>query len=73
MSGRTPIGPAPFIAPTSGDLDQRLAIMAAALSRKADATSEPTYSALLLRAPDGSTWKLSVSSAGALTTTQVVR
>jgi hypothetical protein len=73
MSGRTPIGPAPFIAPTSGDIDQRLALMASMMSRKANMTDQPTYAAVLLIAPDGSTWKLTVNATGALSTAQVVR
>jgi hypothetical protein len=64
---------APFIAPYSGDPDQRLAIIADALSRKADQTSEPAYNAVLLRSPDGSTWRVTVSAAGVLTTAQVTR
>lgn len=65
--------PAPFIAPYSGDADQRLALIADALSRKADATSIPTYSAVMLIASDGSTWRLSVDATGALSTSAVPR
>jgi hypothetical protein len=65
--------PAPFIAPFAGDLDQRLSIMAAAMSRKADMSDEPVYNAVQLIAPDGSTWKLTVSATGVLTTTAVPR
>jgi hypothetical protein len=64
---------APFIAPYSGDLDQRLALLADALSRKADTTSIPTYSAVMLIAPDGSAWRLSVDATGALSTAAVPR
>ena len=47
--------------------------LADAISRKADLTSIPTYSAVMLIAPDGSTWNVSVDSAGALVTAQVPR
>jgi hypothetical protein len=65
--------PAPFVAPFSGDIDQRLSMIADALSRKADTTSVPTYSAVMLIAPDGSAWRLSVDATGALSTSAVPR
>jgi hypothetical protein len=64
---------APFIAPFSGTDDQKFAMVADALSRKADATSIPTYSAVLLIAPNGSAWQLSVDNTGALSTSAVPR
>jgi hypothetical protein len=64
---------APFVAPFSGDIDQRLSMIADALSRKADTTSIPTYSAVLLIAPNGSAWQLSVDNTGALSTSAVPR
>jgi hypothetical protein len=65
--------PAPTIPPFSGTPDQRLALLADAISRKADNTSIPTYSAVMLIAPDGSTWRLSVDATGALSTAAVPR
>ncbi|HEY2417531.1 MAG TPA: hypothetical protein VGH84_06400 [Steroidobacteraceae bacterium] len=65
--------PAPFIAPYDGELNQRLAIIAQAISQKADITTEPVYAAVMLIAPDGSTWRLSVATGGALSTVQVTR
>jgi hypothetical protein len=65
--------PAPFVAPFSGTDDQKFAMVADALSRKADSTSVPTYSAVMLIAPDGSTWRLSVDATGALSTAAVPR
>jgi 5,10-methenyltetrahydromethanopterin hydrogenase len=44
-----------------------------ALSRKADATLEPTYSAVLLIAPGGATYRVTVDDAGALSATVVPR
>lgn len=64
---------APFIAPVSGDMEQRLAQMADALSRKQDRASDPVYSSVMLIAPNGATWRVSVDSTGALSTTQVER
>jgi hypothetical protein len=66
--------PAPFTAPTSGDLDQRLADMAAAINRKADQGVQGTASRFLaLIAPDGSTWRIEIDVAGALHTSVVPR
>lgn len=65
--------PAPFIAAYSGGIDQRLALMADALSRKANITAEPTYSAVQLIAPDGGVWLVTVDDAGALHTQRVTR
>jgi hypothetical protein len=58
--------PAPFVAPTTGTIDQRLARFADAINRKADQTLMPVYSAVRLIAPDGSVWALTISDAGAL-------
>jgi hypothetical protein len=65
--------PAPLIAPFSGSLDQRLSMLAEAMSRKANMSDEPVYAAVMLIAPNGSTWRLSVSNTGALSTTAVPR
>lgn len=65
--------PAPFIAPASGDIDQRLAQVAQAVNRKADITSVPTYNALQLVAPNGSVWAVSVDNSGALSTMEIPR
>jgi len=66
-------GPAPTPTPAGGTLDQRFAQLALAVSRKADVTSEPAYSAVLLTASDGSTWRVSVDPTGALVTAVVTR
>ena len=62
---------APFIAPFSGDMDQRLAMIASEVSRKATLGSEPVFAALLLQSPNGSLWRITVSDSGAMHTDQV--
>ena len=64
---------APLLVPTRGTLEERLAVITQAIGRKADATAEPVCSAVLLMAPSGATWRLSVTDAGALTTVAVPR
>jgi hypothetical protein len=64
---------APFIAPTGGSIDQRLALVAQALNRKADQTSSPVYSSVILLAPGGGAWQLTVDDTGALSTASVPR
>jgi hypothetical protein len=65
--------PAPFPPQLTGDPRDQMRQLADALSHKADLTSEPTYSAVLLIAPDRSVWRVSVDSGGALSTTVVPR
>lgn len=54
-------------------MDLRLSQVADAINRKADITSIPTYSSIHLIAPDGSTWMVSISTTGVLTTMQMPR
>jgi len=68
---RVPYPPAPFTSSTSGDFNQRLAQVADAINRKADTTATPSFSSIILQAPDRSTWRVSVTAAGALVTEQV--
>ena len=65
--------PTPFVAPASGDLNLRLSQVAAAINRKADITSVPTYSSVHLIAPNGGVWMLSVSNTGTLVVDQMPR
>ena len=66
--------PAPFTAPVSGTLDQRLAGIAAAINKKADAGVQgAAYHFLALIDPTGATWRITVDAAGALHTEQVPR
>ena len=67
-----PQAPAPFVAPQSGDINQRFALVAAAINGKAPSTTTPAFDSVVLRAPDGSNWIVSVNASGALITTQVM-
>jgi hypothetical protein len=61
--------PAPFQAPTSGSIDERLSIMAAEINRKANAGGAgPSYAFLGLRSPDGTSWRVSITDAGTIVT-----
>jgi hypothetical protein len=72
MSGnRRP--PQPYVPAVVGDTRAQLAALADAISRKADITSEPVYNAVLLMAPGGATWRVTVDDAGALHTAVVPR
>jgi hypothetical protein len=58
----------------SGSLDERLANIATAISRKQDQGIQGTAQQFLaLIAPDGSTWRIEISATGVLTTTLVPR
>jgi len=65
--------PAPFSGQLSANPQDQMRQVAEALSRKMDVTLEPTYSAVMLLAPDGSAWRLSVDASGALSTMPVPR
>lgn len=65
--------PQPLVPALTGSPDQRMTQLAQAISRKADATSEPVYSAVHLIAPGGAVWRVAVSDAGALAITVVPR
>jgi len=65
--------PAPFPAGLSGSPADQMRQLADALSQKADVTLQPVYSAVLLIAPGGATWRVTVDDAGALETVQVPR
>jgi 5,10-methenyltetrahydromethanopterin hydrogenase len=66
--------PAPY-APqfTSNNPRDLLRQIGDALSRKADVTSEPVYTAVLLIAPGGATYRVTVDDAGALSAAAVPR
>jgi hypothetical protein len=66
--------PPPFQVPMNGTIDERLANIAEAINRKADQGLQGTaFRFLALIAPDGSTWRLEIDTAGALHTTVVPR
>ena len=65
--------PAPLSVPQTGSVDQRLRIIASAISKKADQTLEPVYNAVLLTAPGGSVWRMTVADNGAISVVVVPR
>jgi len=65
--------PAPFSAQLSGNLQDQVRQVADALSRKADQTLEPVYNAVLLMAPGGAVYRVTVDDTGLLTTAAVPR
>lgn len=64
---------APFIAPVSGDINQRFAQVAAAINQKADANSASVFPFIGLTDSSGQTWKITVSTTGTLQTEVVPR
>ena len=64
--------PAPFVAPVSGNIDQRLAQIADALNQKADRNT-PVFYWVRLVSPSGALFALSVDDLGNLHTTAVLR
>ena len=68
---RAPI--APVIPALVGSLPDRMRQLADAISRKADVTSEPVYTSVVLIAPGGAAWRLAVDDTGAVSTTVVTR
>jgi hypothetical protein len=65
--------PQPLVPALTGSLDQRVAQLAQAISKKADVTAEPVYSAVHLIAPGGAVWRVMISDAGALQISVVPR
>jgi hypothetical protein len=65
--------PAPFVSPRSGELDQRLQALAAEINRRAPLVGDPKFKSVCLQSPDGRWWSVTVSDAGALVVTGVVR
>lgn len=66
--------PAPFTVPASGDLDQRLAAIAAELNKKANAgLAGPAFRFIGLTSANGTTFRLTVDDAGTLHTEAVPR
>lgn len=61
--------PQPFLAPTNGTIDERLAVMAQEINRKANAGhAGPAYHFIGLISPNGTTYRVSVTDAGAIVT-----
>jgi len=60
---------APFQAPTGGSIDERLAVIATELNKKANAgIAGPSYHFLGLISPNGTAWRVTVDDAGVLHT-----
>jgi len=70
-----PYHPAPpFSAPTAGSIDERLAVMAAAISRKQDQGIQGTAQQFMaLISPNGTTYRIEIDDAGVMHTTVVPR
>jgi len=68
-----PRPPAPFPSQLQGSLPDQVRQIADALSRKADQTMLPVYSSVVLMAPGGGAWMVSIDDAGALHTEAVTR
>ena len=62
--------PSPFTAPTLGDIDQRLNVIADAINNKADANT-PTFLWIHLISPNGTVYAVQVADNGNLSTIQV--
>jgi hypothetical protein len=61
------------IVPTAGPLEARVRVLAQVVSNKADKTAQPMFNAVLLQAPGGAVWRVSVDDTGALQTVVVSR
>jgi hypothetical protein len=59
--------------PTGGSLESRVRVLAEIVSKKADQTAIPMFSAVMLQAPGGAVWRVTVDDAGGLTTALVTR
>jgi hypothetical protein len=64
---------APFTAPISGDINQRLSQIADAINRKADANGATVFPFIGLTDSTGQTWKITVDTSGVLHTEVVTR
>lgn len=71
MPARFP--PASVTVPTTGSLEARVRVLADALSRKADQTAEPMFAGVLLQAPGGAVWRVSIDDTGSVQTEVVAR
>jgi len=61
--------PAPFQAPLNGSIDERLAVIAQEINRKANAgLAGPSYHFIGLISPNGTNWRISVNDAGVIVT-----
>jgi hypothetical protein len=72
MTTRSNVAPPNVFSPTR-PVEATLAALSAEMARKADRNTEEVFTAILLRAPGGAYWRVSVNDTGALVTTAVVR
>jgi hypothetical protein len=69
-----PFAPPPrVVVPTTGSLEARVRVLATVVDKKADQTTQPMFNSVLLQAPGGAVWRVSVNDAGALQTAVVPR
>lgn len=66
-----PFPPARVRIPLTGSLESRVRTLADVVSQKADSTAQPMFNAVLLQAPGGAVWKVTVDDEGALQTSVV--
>lgn len=71
MLVRRPPGITP--AQLAGSVAQQVQVLADAINAKADIGGEPPFSAVLLRSPDGTTWRVTVDDLGTLLTEAMTR
>lgn len=65
--------PAPFTAPTSGDLEQRLAQIVGYINSVRSVAIRPTVAALTMTDETGQSWSVTIDSTGALSTALIPR
>ena len=70
---RLPRPPAPFVAPVSGDIEQRLAQITDMVNAMQDTNTSPTYPWVGLTDELGQTWRLYMQSNGQLRSELVTR
>lgn len=68
---RLPRPVAPVAVPTGGSLDQRLNLLADSVSRKAEINTAPAFIAVILAAPNGTQFRITVDNNGQLVTENV--
>jgi hypothetical protein len=67
-----PFAPPPrVVVPTTGSLEARVRVLASVVSGKADKTTQPMFNTVLLQAPGGAVWRVSVDDTGTLQTAVV--
>lgn len=65
--------PAPFSAPTSGDLEQRLSQIVGMVNSVRSIAVAPTVTSITMTDPTGQAWSITIDSTGALHTALIPR